>query len=256
MESGPLVDPGLLKPIDTHAHLDQLADPAESLRQAKAAGVLAVVGVGMDLASNRRILEIAAGSAGLVWPALGAHPWNVKPGEWSANQEFLEANLDRATALGEVGLDYKVKIKKDIQAQTFGRALELAARLDKPVLVHARYSQDQCLDMLRAAGISRAVFHWFSGPLEILKKIIDAGYLVSATPALAYSPAHREALAQAPLDRILLETDCPVEYRSVASRPLDIFTTVRLLAELRKQTEEEITRLTTANALAFFNRPL
>ena len=243
-------------PIDTHAHLDQLTDPLESLARARAAGLAAVVGVGMDLASNRTILELTEHSDGLVWPALGAHPWNVDPDLWEENQKFLEDHLPGAVALGEVGLDYKVKVKKELQKQAFKRALELAADLDKPVMVHARYSHDSCLELLDNAGVKKAVFHWYSGPTDLLDRILAQGFLISATPALAYSPVHRQALAHAPLDRVLIETDCPVEYQGVASQPSDLLTTVRLLAEVRGVEQDEIIRQTTKNALIFLNRDI
>ena len=239
-------------PIDTHSHLDELKDSAAALARAREAGLAAVVGVGMGLDSNRSILTLAEDQPDLVLPALGAHPWNVKAEDWRENAEFVAGHLASAAALGEVGLDYKVKVDKSLQRRVLSKMLALAAELDKPVLLHARFSQNDCLEMLIEASITRCVFHWYSGPLDILDRILDAGYHVSATPALAYSPPHREALAHAPMDRILVETDSPVKYQGKASEPADVLTTIRLLAELRGMSGEETAARTTANARAFF----
>lgn len=238
-------------PIDTHVHLDMLPDVDKAIEAAGKRGVSAVVGVGMNLESNRRILEIAAKHPEMVRPALGAHPWAVDE-NWPDNISFIESSLAGAVALGEVGLDYKVKVKKELQHRVLNEGLRLAADKNKPVLLHARYSQERCLKMLREAGIERAVFHWYSGPLDMLKKIIKAGYHVSATPALAYSPPHRAALSEAPLDSILVETDAPEEYQGKASKPADVFSTIELLAELRGLELEEAVRATLENAMEFF----
>ena len=106
--------------------------------------------------------------------------------------------------------------------------------------------------MVKDAGIKKAVFHWYSGPLEVLEKIIDHGYYVSATPALAYSPAHQEAMISAPLERILVETDSPVEYQGRISEPADLMTTLEELSRLKGMDLVETRKITTANAKHFF----
>ena len=238
--------------IDTHAHIDSLDAPEAALDRAKDQGVSAVVGLGMDLKSNRRILDLADARPELVWPALGAHPWSLREEDWTDNLNFLKENLEFAVALGEVGLDYKAKVDTDLQLLVFSEVLDLAVDLGKPVLVHSRLSQERCLKMLQEAGVKKAVFHWYSGPLDIMADIIKAGYHVSATPALAYSPPHRAALGEAPLDRILVETDCPVEYQGHISEPADVLKTITYLAELRGLGVEQAREATTRNALKFF----
>jgi len=150
------------QPVDTHAHLAALPDPAAALARARRLGLGGVVGVGEDLSSNRQIWELSRAEAGLVWPALGAHPWALEPEGWRENLEFVSRRLKEAVALGEVGLDYRIKVKKEFQRQVLAEALKLARSLDKPVLLHSRFSQGRCLEMLEKAGIRRAVFHWYS----------------------------------------------------------------------------------------------
>jgi TatD DNase family protein len=106
--------------------------------------------------------------------------------------------------------------------------------------------------MVSAAKIKKAVFHWYSGPLDLLEKIIADGYFVSCTPALAHSTAHQAAIRQAPLERILIETDCPVEYRGKVSEPAHLIDTLTHLSRIKDRPTEEVARITTANARMFF----
>ena len=107
--------------------------------------------------------------------------------------------------------------------------------------------------MVKDAGIEKAVFHWYTDSLEILEKIIDDGYYVSATPALAYSPQHQAAMKAAPIERILVETDSPVEYQGKVSEPADLTVTTRELANLKNMESEEVQQITTNNAKRFFS---
>ena len=106
--------------------------------------------------------------------------------------------------------------------------------------------------MVKEASILRAVFHWYVGTADVLDHLLENGYYISVTPALAYSDAHREAAARAPLDRILVETDTPVEYQGKISRPVDVINTVELLAQVRGIQPQEAARITLENARRFF----
>jgi TatD DNase family protein len=238
--------------IDGHAHLNEIDDIEGALERAAVAGVARIVAVGMDIASNRRVLEIAACYPGLVLPSVGFHPWSIPTEHIEATLAFVRTHLASCTALGEVGLDYKVKVKKAVQWEVFARVLELAAEFEKPVIVHARFSHQRCHRMVSAAKIKKAVFHWYSGPLDLLEQIIADGYFVSCTPALAYSTAHQVAIRQAPLERILIETDCPVEYQGKVSEPANLLDTLTHLSRIKDLPIEEIARITTANAGTFF----
>lgn len=106
--------------------------------------------------------------------------------------------------------------------------------------------------MTARAGIQRAVFHWFTGEKEVLSRILDSGYFISVTPALAYSPFHREAAAFAPMNRILAETDAPVQYEGRISAPADVIFTIRELARIRGISIEEAGRITESNTRSFY----
>ena len=234
--------------IDTHAHLDELDDPEGAIVEAKEVGVAAIIAVGQDMASNQKIMEIAVHHRGYVFPAIGYHPWRITEQATDETLAALDRDLKDCVALGEIGLDYKARVKKKVQKRVFQQLLELAGKHDKPVIIHSRYSHATTYHMVKERGLTKAVFHWYSGPLDVLDAIVTAGYYVSATPALLYNPYHGQAMAAAPLTHILIETDTPVTYQNLAARPRHVRITLRELARVKGLHEEEVARQTTANA--------
>jgi TatD DNase family protein len=238
--------------IDTHAHMEDFENPRETLNRAFAAGVEAVAAVGMNAASSQNALDLA-GEEPRVWPAVGLHPWEVKPKAWKREVTFVENHLDQASALGEVGLDYKIRTPRALQREALAAQLALAAERDLFALVHCRFSELRTLDMLADAGV-RGVFHWFTGPLQTLKLVLDQGHYISATPSVATSPRHREAVAACPLDSLLLETDSPVPHGGRPSEPARVVESCQMVAELKGIDPAEAARVTSANARLVFNR--
>ncbi len=238
--------------VDGHAHLEQVDDLPESLREAREAGVCGIVAVGMDIESNKKALGFAGSNSRYVYPALGYHPWELKEETVETNLSFIRGHLKEGVALGEVGLDYRAKVKKVLQWEVFGKLLEIAREYDKPVIIHCRYSHQRAFEMVMERKIERTVFHWYSDSVDLLDKILSAGYLISATPALAYSPPHREAIKRAPIERILLETDTPVIYQGKEARPKDVFVTLEEVARLKGMNRSAVAEQTTANASQSF----
>ena len=241
--------------VDGHAHLEQLDDLPKSLQEAKEAGVCGILAVGMDMESNEKVLQIAGSNTRYVYPALGYHPWQIKEEEVEANLSFIRNHMEQGVALGEVGLDYRIKVKKDLQWEVLGKLLDIAHEFDKPVIVHCRYSHQRTFEMVKEKKIEKAVFHWYSGSVDLLDKILSTGYLISATPALVYSRPHQEAIKRAPIERILLETDTPVSYRGKEARPKDVLVPLEGVARLKNLDRSMVAEQTTANASQFFGIP-
>jgi len=241
--------------VDSHTHLEDLDDLPESLEEAKAAGVCGIIAVGMDIESNKKILKIAAANSQFVYAALGYHPWEIKEEEVEANLSFIQDHVEEGVALGEIGLDYKIKVKKELQWKVFEELLDIALESNKPVIIHCRYSHRRAFEVVGEKKIKRAVFHWYSGPVDLLDKIMSMGYFISATPALVYSPPHQEAIRRAPLERILLETDTPVSYQGKESRPKDVWISLEQVARLKKLDPNIVSEQTTTNASQFFQIP-
>ncbi|MBN1691657.1 MAG: TatD family hydrolase [Dehalococcoidia bacterium] len=252
--------------IDTHAHLDEMEDLAAAVGKAGLAGVAGIIAVGQDLNSNTRNLEMSASYPGYVYPALGLHPWAISrldEAQLEQNIGFISDNLHRAIALGEVGLDYDKRVLKtagrDIQKEVLRRLLALALRHDKPVSLHSRYAWKDALQEVINAGITKLVFHWYTGFSSTLTELIEAGYYISATPAAEYHDEHRRAIREVPLDRLLLETDCPVYYgreQRYRSQPSDVVRSLQATAAIKGIPEEEAATFTTANACRLFGLPV
>jgi len=244
-----------LKLIDTHAHLDEVKDLPGALSRARDAGVQSIVGVGSDLASNEKVLQLATQFPGFVYPALGLHPWRLGGMDVEANLSFIQKELPRCLALGEVGLDFALQTAREYQEEVLGRLFTIASREKRPVLVHARRAWGEALRLLNSFHIEKAIFHWYSGPADVLQAVFARGYLISATPAAAYSEKHRRAIRSAPLSQLLLETDAPEVYRGTPSEPKDLLTTLQAVSDLKGKPPVEVALQTFQNAVAFFQLP-
>jgi TatD DNase family protein len=245
--------------VDCHAHLEELEEPEAAIERAGRSGVGSIVAVGSDVESNRRVLSLSGRHGEVtVHAALGIHPWRLEGRDLEQDLAFVESHLDRAVAVGEVGLDFWLKeARKDPsqrkrQEDLFRRLLALGRDLSRPVIIHARGAWEECVRMVMEEQISKAVFHWFSGPPEILREILNHGYLISATPAAHYSEKHQRAIREAPLERILIETDSPVIYEGARSEPADVVRTLQAVARIKQIPEPEVAKKTTQNAVRFF----
>ena len=247
--------------VDTHAHLEEIENLGQVLAEARLANVAAIIAVGSDYASNQKVLQLAKAYKGFVYPALGWHPWNINESEIDRNLEFIEAHIDKAVAVGEIGLDYHKKVRaradKDLQKRVLKELLGVAKAHKKPVVIHSRYAWRDALDLVEEAQLEKAVFHWYTGTSSVLRDIVSRGYFISATPAVEYHEEHRRAVKEIPLERMLLETDSPVVYRrgsefEYEARPADIIRSLRGAAQLRGVGEAQIAEVTSANALRLF----
>jgi TatD DNase family protein len=250
-----------MKLIDTHAHLEDIERLDEALVRAEDAGVTAVITMGADNKSNNWVLNegVKHGRHGLkIYPALGIHPGWIDVSRVDADIQFTEDNISKVAAVGEIGLDYWYKAvrkdeeKKALQRATFRRLLEIAEKHGKPVSIHSRGAWADCVNITVETGTKKAVFHWFTGSLDDLGRLLDHGYYVSATPAAAYSKEHRATIENAPLERILLETDSPVSYKGEPAEPSHVHKALAAVAELKKEKQEIVAEVTTENAETVF----
>jgi TatD DNase family protein len=248
--------------VDIHSHLDEIEDLDAALAEAGEKGVIAVIGAGMDMNSDREMLRIADKHRGLAHTALGWHPWQIAEPDIDETLSLIDDNAASAVAIGEVGLDYHKRVRaraeKDLQKRVLKELLAIAARHGKPAVIHSRYAWRDAFELVAASGLSAAVFHWYTGPSSVLRDIIDSGYYLSATPAVEYHEEHRRAIKEVPFDRLLLETDSPVVYGrgrdfEFESRPRDVLRSLGGAAALKGLKEAEMAETTTRNALRLFD---
>jgi len=254
----------MISVIDTHAHLDHVKDLEEALKSASDAGVKAIIAPGVDLESNRKNLEIKEKfQKPKIYVALGLHPGNIKTEDIEKTFDFIKANVGQAIAIGETGLDYwyrwvrKNDEKKQEQRSVFRRQLELSKEADLPVIIHSRGAWKDCLAITKEMSILKAVFHWYSGPADILKEILDSGYYVSCTPSIAYSPEARAAMEYAPIERTLIETDSPVYFKEgeggFYAQPKNVLNTLKIYVGIKNVDQEKALVVLNDNAKKFFS---
>jgi len=249
--------------VDTHAHLDgdeYEADRDAVIDRAAAAGIVAIVSAGQDEATSRANLDLEARHPS-VRPSAGVHPHlAAKAGamRWLAGL----ARDPRVVAIGECGLDYHYDFSpRDVQRDVFARQLELAAEVSLPVIIHCRESEDDLIAALRA-GYSRerrAVVHCFTGTYDFGRALVDEFdvYLgIGGAVTFKKAEALHDAVRRLPLDRLVLETDCPymtpTPHRGKRNEPSYILLTCARVAELRDLTAEAVAQATTANASRLF----
>ena len=237
--------------IDTHAHLDACAEPADVLVvRAREAGVDRILSVGTRESSWRETIAIAERHEGVV-VSLGIHPHEAADGDVAALRAALAH--EQTVAVGETGLDYyRDYAPRDAQRRVFASQLELAAELRLPVIVHTRAADEDTLAGL-AGFEGTVVLHCFSS-LPLLEPALDRGWYVSFAGNVTYKNAHdlRSAAYAVPPDRLLAETDspflAPVPRRGRPNEPANVVHTVAALAHARNADPDELAAQIGANA--------
>jgi len=248
--------------IDSHAHLNDRAyqnDVADVIARAEAAGVDAIINVGYDLASSRKAVDLAERFPGL-WAVVGLHPHDAK--DWT---EELGDSLRELTkhpkvlALGEAGLDYHYDHSpRDVQRSVFREQLALARELKLPLVIHSREATKDTLDLVSEYPDVPCLLHCYSGSLETARIYGEMGHYFSFGGPITFNNAHklRDVVAGIPLDRILLETDCPYltphPYRGKRNEPARLPLVAEKLAEIHGRSLEDVVRQTVENTRAFF----
>jgi TatD DNase family protein len=251
--------------IDTHSHLTDQAyrdHLEEVLSRAKEAGVEICITVGTDVADSRAAIELTGRHKNLYCTA-GVHPHaagKATSDDFDALRTLITAH--RVCAVGEVGLDYHYDFSpRKIQQRVLADQLALAGEAGQPVVFHCREAFDDSLAVLDEWGLGngRVVFHCFSGGRAQARAVLDRDYRVSFTGTITFANAAelREVVRYVPLDRIMLETDCPYlspePMRKIKpNEPALLVHIADKLAELKALSRDEITRVTTETSRAFF----
>lgn len=200
--------------FDTHAHYDDEqfdSDRLELLSKAKENGIVGIVSCGCDIESTIANMELSHRLDNFYF-ASGFHPENLEGSTIDDLAKIEElARNEKCVAIGEIGLDYHwMASPKDVQIEYFEKQIELAKSLDMPVIVHDREAHGDTLDILKAKK-PKGVLHCFSGSKEMAKEIIKLGMYIGLNGVATFKNARKslEVVKEIPLDRLVLETDCP-----------------------------------------------
>ena len=266
--------------IDSHCHLDGPeydADRKDVIARAVDAGVTTMLNVGTGdphSGAFERAVELSDKHQE-VYCAIGVHPHDAKLFDDAAERRLVDLakGSARVIAWGEIGLDYHYDHSpREVQREVFRRQLRIARSLNLPVIIHSREANDDTIQILReelrgtdVSPVSHApdaratgVLHCFGGTLQMAQDAIELGFYISFAGTLTFKKADdlREIARQLPLERLLVETDCPyltpVPYRGKRNEPARVVETAKILAALHDKQLEEIGRITTENFRVLF----
>ncbi len=255
--------------IDTHAHLtfpDFDKDRADVIARAWEANLTSIItiGSGEGLDGNEKALLLAEQEE-KIWATVGIHPHDVQnlPNNW-VEKIAAWANNKKIVAIGEIGLDfYKSRAPESAQIETFKNLIRIANDKDLPVVIHSRQAHDKTWDILNEEGIPKrkGVFHCFSGDVRFAEKLVNSGFLISIPGIITFDKAQtlKEVVASIPLEKILLETDCPylapIPHRGKRNEPAYVRYTAEKIAQIKGLSFKDVCRITTLAAKRLFNLP-
>lgn len=253
---------GQIKLIDSHAHLNDAAfaqDLPEVVARAEAAGVHTIINVGYDLPSSKRAVELAQLYPQL-WAVVGVHPHDAKTWCPEVKKSLVElCKHPKVLAIGEAGLDYYYdNSPRDQQRAVFREQLALARELKMNVVIHSREATQDTLEIMQEFPDVSCLLHCYSGSLETAQTYTEMGHYFSFGGPITFQNANRlrEVVSKMPLDRVLLETDCPYltphPHRGKRNEPAYLTYTAAKLGAIHGCSVEEIAQITAENTRRFF----
>ena len=200
--------------VDAHCHAHAFSD-GELRRFSE----IRIIAVSEDLESSRRTIDLSKRFNNII-PFIGVHPWSLESISTKELEETLRLlRLGEATGIGEVGIDGRIRRNVRRQVEVFKLFCEISAELDLPMNIHALDAWADVFEIALKMDIRRALFHWYTGPMKLLRDIGEAGYYISINPAVRIQPKHRRVLEHAELDMIITESDGPYNYRGLRLKP-------------------------------------
>ena len=248
--------------FDSHAHYDnpQYDEDRESLLASLPKhGITGVINVGFDVISSKKAIALAEAYP-FIYAAVGVHPHDVKDMTESDLPTLKELSAHpKVVAIGEIGLDFHYDHSpRDLQRYWFAKQLELAKSLDMPVSIHSREASKEVFDIITESGVTKGVMHCYSGHLPMALDYVKMGFYISLSGTVTYKNAAKtkEVAAGVPLDRLLIETDCPylspVPFRGKRNDSTKLSHIVEAIAEAKNLPIEDIAKATDKNARKLF----
>jgi TatD DNase family protein len=251
---------------DTHCHLNFKAfaeDAEEVILRSKKAGVELMIVIGTDVKTSCKAVELAQ-NYDYIFAAVGYHPIHVN----QIDEETLRENLEeirqlsskkKVVAIGEIGLDYfREPFNKELQRIALKELINLAKEIKKPVILHAREALEELIGIVEKEKDLRGVFHCFSGNMAQAKRVMGAGLYLGFNGLITYSgdEENRDVARQIPLEKLLIETDCPyltpIPHRGERNEPAYVRYVIKEISELKSIEEETIAKQSLLNAKKLF----
>lgn len=254
-----------MKFIDTHAHLDFKhfeQDRDEVITKARDTGVRYIVNVGADLQSSRRSIELA-GNYNNIFATVGVHPHDADKVNRDTLTKLEKLAADRnVLAIGEIGLDYHYdNSPRDLQKKVFKEQLQLASKLELPVVIHSREAEEETLKIIQEMNIDKygGIMHCFGYGLDMAERCLEHNLYLAFGGVITFKNAEnlRTVVKNIPLKKILIETDCPYltpdPYRGKRNQPAYVKLVAEEIAEIKNISLKEVAEKTTENAFKVYN---
>lgn len=269
-----------MKLVDVHCHIEGEkfeGDLSEVIERARISGLGAIINSGTSPDANRKVLSLTK-KYDIIKASFGIYPIDaiikdfkdladdspreIKEFDYKDEINWIKENKNHCVSIGEVGLDFKVvkehkdfeKIK-EAQIRVFKDTIKLAKELDKPIVIHSRGAELECIELLEKHEVKKVLMHCFSGKKSLIKRIVDNGWYLSI-PAVITRLLHFRMMAEiVPLNQILTETDAPylAPVLGERSEPRDVAVTTQEIAKIKNLTEEEVKNQIWENAKKLFN---
>jgi len=234
--------------VDAHCHLVEFkySDIKKLIRNT------IIIAVSEDFESSLKTLKITNNN---VIPCVGIHPWNIKEDAFIELEKLEKLIADsNISCMGEVGLDKKfVAHTWKVQVKIFNRLVEIAKEYELILNLHAAGAWKDVFERVKAARISKAIFHWYTGPFHLLNEIVNEGYMITVNPSIIMQKKQRELVMKMDLRNVLSESDGPYKYRGLYLTPSLIPKLISYIASLKGLNEEYVRKIIYDNLRRYFD---
>ncbi|MEM4330899.1 MAG: TatD family hydrolase [Candidatus Pacearchaeota archaeon] len=262
-----------MKLVDVHAHLD---DPRiynnirRVIENAKGKGQVLIISSGVNPETNRKVLEIA-NEFEIVKPSFGFYPIDsiaekvtvsslddtreIKPFCVEKEMEWVEKNKDKCIAIGEIGLDFQIGAEhKNEQIEVFEKLLVFAKKLNKPVIIHSRKAEEECIKILEKHQMKKVIMHCFNGRKSLIRRCIENGWFLTVPPVIVRLDHFKVLTEITPLENLLTETDAPylAPIKGEINLPQNVEVSIKEIARIKKIEESSVAEKIWLNAKNFF----
>ena len=245
-----------MKPVDCHCHLnfEQFKGDFDEVIKRAREKLEFLVCAGCDLETNREVLKLSEKYESFIVPTLGLHP-TFQSSFDDIKKVKEQIRKENPVAIGEIGLDHhhvtEEKERKQ-QRKVFEEMVRLAEEMGKPVVVHSREAESQCIEILASSNVDKVMMHCFNGTVEQTREAVDNGFKIGVTTQLLYSSRVEDIVEELDVEDILLETDSPFLYPEETNEPSNVTEIVNEISEIKSVNKEELVEATGRNAREMF----
>lgn len=245
-----------MRPVDAHCHIDfdQYSEDRDEVIQRAEEELEFIVNAGSCLENNKQALKLEEKFPEFVIANLGLHPTYTE--KFDQLEDIKDQIRDEnPAAVGEIGLDHHHVSDEDVmdrQRQVFREMLELAEELDKPVVVHSREAERECVKIISEYDLPGAMLHCFNGSADLAEEAVEKGFKIGVTTQVLYSSRVQNIVERLEVDHLLLETDSPFLYRGKRNEPVNVAESAEKIAEIKGLEIETVVNATTKNAARLF----